>query len=652
MKKRLFAAFTALIMLLSVFAFASCEDEPVTEASSEAESQQELTARELFTASLLKAAISGTNTGDLSLFKDILFGDQSKDTEGKIEVNVNKLSAEGVDLASLGKIGMTADVKADIETESATVDYKITFLGETVDAGIFVENGTKVYMTNFLGAIEKPVLMQDGSDVIEGGAIGSPIDEIDPAVIETLLEDIIKAITENVKDEDFTKSTETVTVDGKTIENATVVTLTIGNEASRSILTKITDSINSNEEIVKLFGEELTLAEDKIPLSAKIVNTVVNEKSVALAVTVECPEDKTDESAASDKDTAEDDDPEYNKFVVKADYLDGNFNLVLGPANDEGNFFDEHGYIKAAYKLENEKESFVFALIGEGKEQELIKLDGTNKNGERKGKLTFAVDNDGITIDYSISSSENGENMQIGPVTVTNNGEKIELDLIVTASLTETENTMSLSGKIDFAMEGGLDLSADYSVSCEFKDVTFEPINDYVDVEDFDESKIESAFKEKCPTLYQMIAGNNEELVPYFIDDRFVLYLPEGFEYEEDEIEGYAAVIYNDDVTIFVIEEKFEDIGVEFTLDNYISFLRACVGDNASEIFDDYLPYFIYENSEYGMHYFVTAYEGEDSFWLVQFCCSEDNFNDYQERFLEWAYGSGVVYQHVVDESF
>ena len=257
-----------------------------------------------------------------------------------------------------------------------------------------------------------------------------------------------------------------------------------------------------------------------------------------------------------------------------------------------------------------------------------------------------------MTIEYSLSGSENNGNIQLGPVTVTSDGETIELDFNHTASYTRTETTINVSGEINFAMEGGLDLSADYSVSCEFKDVTFEPINDYVDVEDFDESKIESAFKEKCPTLYQMIAGNNEELVPYFIDDSFALYLPEGFEYEEDEIEGYAAVIYNDDVTIFVIEEKFEDIGVEFTLDNYISFLRACVGDNASEIFDDYLPYFIYENSEYGTHYFVTAYEGEDSFWLVQFCCSEDNFNDYQERFLEWAYGSGVVYQHVVDESF
>ncbi|MBR5285388.1 MAG: hypothetical protein IKU30_00675 [Clostridia bacterium] len=651
MKKRFFAFLTAIFMILSVFVLASCEDE-VVETSSEAESQQELTARELFTASLLKAAISGANTGDLSLFKDILFGDQSKDTEGKIEVNVNKLSAEGVDLASLGKIGMTADVKADIETESAMVDYNIFLLGETVDAGIFVENGTKVYLTNILGAIEKPVLMQDGSAVIEGGAIGSTIGEIDPAVIETLLEDIIKAITENVKDEDFTKSTETVTVDGKTIENATVVTLTIGNDASRSILTKITDSINSNEEIVKLFGEELTLAEDEIPLSTKIVNTIVNEKSVALAVTVECPEDKADESAASDEDTAEDDDPEYNKFVVKADYLDGNFNLVLGPANDEGNFFDEHGYIKVAYKLENEKESFVFALIGEGKEQELIKLDGTNKNGERKGKLTLEVEGEGVTIEYSLSGSENNGNIQLGPVTVTSDGETIELDFNYTASYTITETTINVSGEINFAMEGGLDLSADYSVSCEFKDVTFEPINDYVDVEDFDESVIEDAFTEKCPNIYAMLNGNeSEELYYYVVDDRLELCLPDGFEYEEDEIEGYTAVIYNDDVTIFVIEEKFADIGADLTLDDYISFLHACVGDNASEIFDDYLPYFIYENSEYGMHYFVTAYEGEDSFWLVQYLTTEDLFNDYYDSFIEWAQYSGVVYEHV-DESF
>lgn len=653
MKKRLFAAFTALIMLLSVFAFASCEDESA-EASSDVsaeESEKELTPRELFTASIFKTVADGVINTDNSVddILNMLTGStNAADGVGKLSLSVDKLNIEGATLDMFGgKASIEADIQFDKDTQISKIDYALDFMGEKPTGGVLYDNANKkMFITDLFDSLEKPILVNPANleDSVDLGSFNSasPFDMDD---VKYVFNSAVNAIGNNIKDDMFTSEVKDVTVDGNSYNGATVITLTVPKEASTAIAKEFIDSLLKNETIKSTLDADIEIEEEDFPESIKIVNTVVDKKSLALDVDIKLPE-KTTANDESDEDEG----PEYDTIAIHTSYVGDNFKLDFGPVDAEGKYFNEHGYISVSYTLDGENEKFIVGGMSDGEKVEIIKIEGTNKNGEHKGSAYFGTERDSLSFPYAFVENDNGGILVIGPFESNVSGEKEKLDLKISANLTTTDTKMSLNGTASFK-EGTNEIAVSFTETLEQKDVTLEPITDYIEIDDFDESKLETAFKEKYPTLYQMIAGNNEDLVPYFIDERFVLYLPEGFEYEEDEIEGYTAVIYNDDVTIFVIEEKFEDIGVEFTLDNYISFLHACVGDNASEIFDDSLPYFVYENSEYGMHYFVTAYEGEDSFWLVQFCCSEDNFNDYQERFLEWAYDSGVVYFEVVDET-
>ena len=127
MKKRLFAAFTALIMLLSVFAFASCEDESA-EASSDVsaeESEKELTPRELFTASIFKTVADGVINTDNSVddILNMLTGStNAADGVGKLSLSVDKLNIEG---ATLDMFGGKASIEADIQFDKDTQISKI-----------------------------------------------------------------------------------------------------------------------------------------------------------------------------------------------------------------------------------------------------------------------------------------------------------------------------------------------------------------------------------------------------------------------------------------------------------------------------------------------------------------------------------------------
>ncbi len=657
MKKRLFAAFTALIMLLSVFAFASCDNETATGTSSEAsaeESVKELTPRELFTASIFKSVADSEINTDNSVddIWNMLNGNTTAvDGVGKLSLSIDKLNIEGATLEAFGgKASIDADFQVDMDTKISKIDYTLNFMGETPTGGIMYDNANKkIFITDLFDSLEKPLLVDSVDLDFYNSAYTFDMDDF-----KYVFDSAVNAIGNHIKDDMFTSEAKDVTVDGNSYNGATVITLTVPKEAAIAIAKEFTDSLLKNETIKSMLPDGLTVVEDGAPESIKLINTVVDKKSLALDVEIKLGEKTTEILETSvivgeESEDDEDEGPEFDTVVIHTSYVGDNFKLEVGPVDAEGKYFDEHGYIAISYTLDGENEKFVFGGMEDGEKVEIIKIEGTNKNGEHKGTASLGTDRDNISFPYVFVENDNGGSFEIGPFESNGSGETEKLDLKLTANYTLTDTKTSLNGTVSFK-ESTNEIALSFTETLEYKDVTLEAITDYIEIEEFDESKIENAFKEKCPTLYQMVMGDNEELVPYFIDDRFALYLPEGF--EEKSAAGYTAVFDSEEVAVLVLEEKFDDIGVELTLEEYITIIRNNVQGNVSEIYGDDLPYFIYENSEYGMHYLITAYEGEDSFWLVQFCCSEDNFNDYHDRFLAWAYGSGVVYIELVDESF
>ena len=77
------------------------------------------------------------------------------------------------------------------------------------------------------------------------------------------------------------------------------------------------------------------------------------------------------------------------------------------------------------------------------------------------------------------------------------------------------------------------------------------------------------------------------------------------------------------------------------TLDEYVSlvkrnnYLQAEVETRENE---EYL-YFTYEKTVSGKTFFylATAHKTEDSFWLIQFACNENDKEDFEDKFLKWA---------------
>ena len=154
MKKRVFAAFLAVMMLLSVFVLASCNKEE--EASTE-ESKKELTPKELFAASFSNTFGSGEGA-DIS---GILGGTQEeKDTVGSFEIKFDKLSANGQDLASLGEISLKADISSDIENEISKLDIAFSMLGENPTASIISDNKNQKLYQNY-PQLYSSLLIQD-----------------------------------------------------------------------------------------------------------------------------------------------------------------------------------------------------------------------------------------------------------------------------------------------------------------------------------------------------------------------------------------------------------------------------------------------------------------------------------------------------------
>lgn len=55
---------------------------------------------------------------------------------------------------------------------------------------------------------------------------------------------------------------------------------------------------------------------------------------------------------------------------------------------------------------------------------------------------------------------------------------------------------------------------------------------------------------------------------------------------------------------------------------------------------DDGVEYYEYSYLDIGLDafkYFNTAYESDDAFWLVQFFCTEDDYDSNKADFIKWA---------------
>ncbi|MBE6639782.1 MAG: hypothetical protein E7616_10140 [Ruminococcaceae bacterium] len=115
--------------------------------------------------------------------------------------------------------------------------------------------------------------------------------------------------------------------------------------------------------------------------------------------------------------------------------------------------------------------------------------------------------------------------------------------------------------------------------------------------------------------------------------------------FSDEDYEGYTACYDSIQVAVFTLREPFADfegLGID-TVKQYGELVRIANADSepGALIEEDGLLYFEYtaEGEEEGLiHGYMTfLFKGPDAFWIVQFCCEEDDFADRKADFKKSA---------------
>ena len=115
--------------------------------------------------------------------------------------------------------------------------------------------------------------------------------------------------------------------------------------------------------------------------------------------------------------------------------------------------------------------------------------------------------------------------------------------------------------------------------------------------------------------------------------------------FRETSYSGYTVCYDSSEAAVFVLKESFSlQAGLkDETLDWYADLVRQNNSSKSpSEIAKadglvsmEYEFYNAQEDVTY--QYYTAMYKGSDAFWLVQFACKKELYNEYRPHFIKWA---------------
>ncbi len=128
-----------------------------------------------------------------------------------------------------------------------------------------------------------------------------------------------------------------------------------------------------------------------------------------------------------------------------------------------------------------------------------------------------------------------------------------------------------------------------------------------------------------------------------FSYDEMSITLNEGF--VESEMEGYNVCYDSKDIAVFVLKEEFSlMVGFEdYTLDQYADLvLQANKERNPQTVKIDGLgnciKYTFYnEELKQDYTYLAALYKSDSAFWMVQFTCKTEKYEEFEPYFIERA---------------
>lgn len=126
-----------------------------------------------------------------------------------------------------------------------------------------------------------------------------------------------------------------------------------------------------------------------------------------------------------------------------------------------------------------------------------------------------------------------------------------------------------------------------------------------------------------------------------FSNSDFSITLPRKF--SEESLEGYDYCFDSGDAAVLALKEAFSEApgSEELSVEEYCGLLMKSAGLNTKNLqSDEGLVWFTYDASDSEgttYTYFTTAYKASDAFWMVQFICEKDEFENLCGDFVTWA---------------
>jgi hypothetical protein len=123
----------------------------------------------------------------------------------------------------------------------------------------------------------------------------------------------------------------------------------------------------------------------------------------------------------------------------------------------------------------------------------------------------------------------------------------------------------------------------------------------------------------------------------------FSIEIPEVF--EEVAVEGYTAYFKKDNVYVWAIKDSFINLDGSsvWEVKDYaerIHYVNALKSPTPVTVTDGLynIEYTVFnEMKNINFRYLTVMYKGSDAFWMVQFACDENEYEQYKPHFLAWA---------------
>ena len=111
--------------------------------------------------------------------------------------------------------------------------------------------------------------------------------------------------------------------------------------------------------------------------------------------------------------------------------------------------------------------------------------------------------------------------------------------------------------------------------------------------------------------------------------------------FSEKEMVSYTATYDSQRVAVLTLKEEFDlaEGASDLTLDEYAQFVLDNNNLEADIKTKGGLVTFEYDKQVSGKHiqYFAAVYKASDAFWLVQFGCEADQYEELSDLILKWA---------------